>query len=163
VSKKNKKAVPTKATQGPISAKQKWKEPTLDAIEAVEGRLPLSWRFSHSDRDGPYSWGGLDAHEMYALMAKLPKFEQMAWDALLGAGCHPIPIPDLCAEAKARLSDLKYDDIDELMSFRISGPKRLWCMREGSLMRVLWWDVSHQVYPTEVDRADRLKRKRRSR
>jgi hypothetical protein len=162
MAKKNNKKVPSAATKGSPATK-KWKEPTLDAVEAVDGRLPLSWRFGHSDKGGPYSWLVLGAPEIHALMLRLPEFEFMTWDQLQAAGCHQISSSELCDEAKTRLRELEYDDIDELMAYRITGAKRMWCMKDGSLMRVLWWDPDHQVYPTEVDRADRIKRKRRSR
>ena len=50
--------------------------------------------------------------------------------------------------ARDRLQKLKLDDIDELMSFRISGKERVWSIRQlNNVMKVLWWDPNHEIYP----------------
>ena len=63
--------------------------------------------------------------------------------------------------ARDRLAEIGQDDLDELMSFRITGESRVWCIQDSAIMRVLWWDPHHGVYPIEKDKADRKKRRRR--
>lgn len=135
----------------------------MGAMEAVDGKLPLSWRFSHSDKSGPFGWSGVGQPELHEIMQKIPEFEMKTWDQLHAAGCHPIQVVALSPEARGRLAEINHDDEDALMSFHLTGQKRIWCIQQANLMRVLWWDPEHQVYPTEVDRADRKKRKLRSR
>lgn len=141
--------------------KQKWKEPRFARSEPDDGTAPLSWRFSAADRDGPFSWAAIDAGELKAVEVRLSEFEQRTWNDLLDAGCHPIETGRLSSEAQRRLREIEQDDIDDLMSFRITGPHRVWCIRQGYLMRVLWWDPAHQVYPTPIDRNDRKKLRNR--
>lgn len=128
---------------------------------AIEGR-PLAWRFSGRDGGGPYSWETLSEPSKFkAVLERLHEFETKQWSEIIDAGCHPIPKGQLCRDAQRRLSEIERDDLDELMSFRISGPERVWAIREQNIMRVLWWDPEHKVYPVEKDKADRRKRRNR--
>ncbi|MGV9006815.1 MAG: hypothetical protein ACOH1H_08780 [Brevundimonas sp.] len=138
------------ATPQPVK-KAKVSDPT------IEGQ-PLAWRFSGCDGDGPFSWAALvpgDKHR--AVLQRLAAFEAMTWEQIIATKSHQIPLASLGREAKERLKAIERDDEDELMSFRIAGAERVWCFKDGSLMRVLWWDPEHKVYPLEKDRADRKK------
>ncbi len=157
------KKVPDGAHNPNTASKRKWKDPGLGAMEPVDGKLPLAWRFSHCDKGGPFSWLKLSSNDISFIMRKIPEFETKSWDDLHLAKCHPIPVSQLEKDARNRLSEIEHDDLDLLMVFHLSGPKRLWCIQQGNLMRVLWWDPEHKVYKTERDRADRVKRKLRSR
>ena len=39
------------------------------------------------------------------------------------------------------------DDVDELYQLRVTGAERVWGIRSGPLLRLLWWDPNHEVYP----------------
>ncbi|GGK35401.1 hypothetical protein [Salinarimonas ramus] len=133
----------------------KYREPEIEG-------LPLAWRFSACDRDGPFSWIAFETADKFKeVIDRLHDFETKSWNDLLGAGCHPIEVYRLEKEARDRLRAIQRDDLDELMSFRVAGAHRLWCVRERNIMRILWWDPDHMVYRTEKDRADRTKRKRK--
>ena len=80
---------------------------------------------------------------------------------LRDTGSHPIPIAQLDKLARDRLSEIEQDDLDELFSLRLTGEKRIWCIRNEMVMRVLWWDPSHQVYPVAKDKDDRRKARRK--
>lgn len=162
MTKNKKKNVPANALREKAKPKKDWKEPTFGAMPAADGKLPLSWRFSHRDMGGPFGWATVSDSELTDVLGKLVEFETKTWDQLHAARCHPMSISVLEKPARDRLTELDLDDYDNLMSFHLSGPKRIWCVADGNLMRVLWWDPDHQAYLTEVDRADRLKRKRRS-
>lgn len=62
---------------------------------------------------------------------------------------HPIAVTGICKEARDRLTDIKRDDVDELMSFRLTGPNRVWCIQAGNIMRALWWDPEHKICPAK--------------
>lgn len=130
----------------------------------IEGH-PLSWRFYGADRSGPFSWGALvDPGKYKEVIERLSELEQKTWAQIKQGGNHSIEVSRLGKAARDRLIQIKKDDIDELMSIRITGANRVWVIRRpGSLhiMRVLWWDPDHTVYKTERDRADRRKRHRR--
>jgi hypothetical protein len=111
---------------------------------AIEG-YPLAWRFSGCDRDGPFSWAALDHGEPYKeMIERLHEFETKNWEEILQTGSHPIEVYKCEKAARDRLAAIDQDDIDELMSFRIAG-----CIKDRNIMRVLWWDPEHLVYPAQ--------------
>lgn len=122
---------------------------------------PLAWRFSGSDGGGPFAWTIVGDDKFREVIQKLAEFEGKNWNDIIKGGSHPIPVPDLSKEARDRLVAIERDDLDELMSLRLTGPNRVWCVRSGHIMRVFWWDEHHQVYPVPKDRGDRKKANRR--
>jgi hypothetical protein len=82
---------------------------------------------------------------------QLKSYSQRTWGEirLSHKRDHPIPCDQLCPRAQGRLRDLKLDDIDELWRFRFSNTRRLWGIKDGRLMKVVWWDPDHEVYPTQ--------------
>ena len=40
-------------------------------------------------------------------------------------------------------------ETDTLISLRVTGKKRIWGVRDGSVLHLLWWDPQHEVYPTK--------------
>lgn len=131
--------------------KAKFSEPGFD-----DGH-PLAWRFSGSDRGGPFRWMIPDDAKFRDVIEKLYEFEGKNWNEITRGGSHTIAVSDLCDAAKKRLEEIKRDDLDELLSLRLTGPNRVWCIKDGHIMRVLWWDAEHQVYPTPIDKNDREK------
>ena len=113
--------------------------------------LPLAWRFSGCDKGGPFSWAGLEHGPQFKeVMDRLHEFETKSWYEIAKTGSHPIQVYKCERAAKDRLMNINQDDIDELMSFRISGKKRVWCIKDRNIMRVLWWDPEHQVCPSHL-------------
>lgn len=111
-------------------------------------RSTLSWRFSNGDRSGNWAWTNLrDAVQYKRVIERLQEFESKNWNEIIVTGSHPIAVGDLVKSARSRLQQLKRDDIDELMSFRLSGGERVWCIRESNVMKVLWWDPHHEICP----------------
>lgn len=100
------------------------------------------------DVDGPYGWSRCDSHRDYFdILRRKKSFEGMTWAELGKGGSHHIDLKDLCKDAQNRLRALNLDDFDELYSLRITGKKRVWCFKDGRIMRVIWWDPDHQVCP----------------
>lgn len=135
--------------------KARFADPTFD-----DGH-PLAWRFSHSDREGPFAWNITDGTKYKEVLEKLYDFESKNWEEIKAGGSHPIALRKLCEDARKRLVEIQLDDLDELLSLRLSGPNRVWCIRNGHIVRVLWWDANHQVYPVLKDKADRRKLRNR--
>lgn len=110
--------------------------------------FPLAWRFSDCDRGGNWAWTNLQEPIQYKkVVERLQEFESKNWNEIERSGSHPIPIQDIVISAKNRLRELKMDDIDELMSFRLTGKQRVWCIKQSNVMKVLWWDPSHEICP----------------
>lgn len=123
----------------------------------IGGERPLSWRFSHRDANGPFGRHQIGPDDFHGVVTCLAEFEGKTWDQIIAAGSHKIECARLCDAARTRLVDIGHDDLDEIMSFHLTGASRVWCVHDGSIMRVLWWDPTHQVYPTPVDKANRKK------
>ena len=122
---------------------------------------PLGWRFSSRDREGPFGWAIGDHDKFREVIDKLAEFEGRTWSEITEAGSHIIGCSRLCDAARTRLREIELDDLDELVSLRLTGTNRVWCIQSGNIMRILWWDADHQVYPVLPDKADRAKLRRR--
>ena len=138
------------------------KKPIIADHEFEDGH-PLAWRFSHTDKGGPFAWNIQPLEKFHEVLNKLFEFESKNWNEITAGGSHPIQIERLCDVAKQRLIDIQRDDLDELLSLRLTGPNRVWCERRGHIVRLLWWDENHHVYPTPKDKGDRKKAARRNR
>lgn len=113
----------------------------------VEG--PLAWRFSACDRNGPWAWTSLEPAEKHKeVIERFHEFETKNPGEIRQTGSHSIQLSELIPEALQRLREIKQDDVDELMSFRINGRNRVWCIQDQSVMKVLWWDPDHEVCPS---------------
>ena len=109
---------------------------------------PLAWRFSECDRGGAWAWTKLSDPSRYKnVMEKLQEFEKKNWDEITRSGSHPIAVSRIEKQAQNRLRKIHKDDVDELMSFRLTGTRRDWCVRQLSVMKVLWWDPNHEICP----------------
>lgn len=158
MSKPGKKSKIAKSVVEPNPQKiPKWKEPTIGGDDH-----PLAWRFSSCDPEGPFCWSNITPPDkLREVMGKLHEFETKSWKELMDGGSHPIPTHKLEKVARDRLSEMDRDDIDELMSFRLTGTNRVWCIKSGHIMRVLWWDPDHLVYEVPKDPEDRRKKRNR--
>lgn len=82
----------------------------------------------------------------------------MTWGELLkaaggrknGNNHHQIDVAACCDEAQRRLQALHLDDIDQLFSLRLTGKWRLFGMKDGRVLRFLWCDQEHTVYPLKT-------------
>lgn len=114
----------------------------------IEGQ-PLCWRYSNADRNGPWSWSELvDPTEYKKVQEMLHNFEGLNWQQIIGTGSHPIQKNRLIKGAQDRLEELKLDDLEEIMSFRLEGDMRVFCIRDRNLMHVFWYDPKHEICPS---------------
>jgi len=82
-------------------------------------------------------------------LKRLGELETVPWNELHATGSHSIPVSKLIRKAQRRLESLKLDDFQEIYSLRMSGKKRLWGIRVGSILRFLWWDPEHKICPSK--------------
>jgi hypothetical protein len=90
------------------------------------------------------------------VMPKLVHFENQDWNTLVRevygpnkkTKHHNIQISKIIPEAQKRLKELKYDDIDELFSVRLTGKIRLWGFRKFNYFQLLWVDLNHEICPS---------------
>lgn len=110
-----------------------------------------SWRLACIELVDPFGWHTIDKDKIYEIRRKLADFETRTWNEILLLSQkqnHKVSIDRICKDARARLVERKQQDIDELVSLRLSGAERVWgILREGAL-ELLWWDPDHQVCPS---------------
>lgn len=112
----------------------------------IEG-MPMAWRFGSGDRGGLWAWTQCQ-DAAYEILTKLGEFEKLSFAELGRNGSHWVNAENICKEARDRLVKIEQDDVDQLFSFRLTNTCRVWCITEGNMMRVLWWDPQHTVWPT---------------
>jgi hypothetical protein len=94
----------------------------------------------------PFGWHVADTAVIHFIRTKLSNFETMTWsDITIKAKKqnHTVAAGMLCARAQKRLKDLKLDDLDGLLSLRLSGAQRVWGL--GDIRR--WCTDSLMVGP----------------
>lgn len=101
------------------------------------------------DSDQPNSHG--DASFVY-VAERLSEQEKRPWVEIESNRWrdHPVAVSHLIRNARARLNELKQDDVDELWRLRFAAKERLWGIRVGDVFRVLWWDPHHVVAPSTL-------------
>lgn len=111
--------------------------------------LPL-WAFVIVDLGVPWCWSRMDGATIAEVLGRLKHFESMTWSEIeAGTGSHLIrDHGGLSKAARDRLQEIEQDDTDTLFSLRIGGKSRIFGIREGGVLRILWWDPEHEIYPS---------------
>jgi hypothetical protein len=110
-----------------------------------------AWRLASLEMVDKWGWHSLDTEKLKDIHAKLSGFESMTWNEILVNAKkqnHSVQVSNLSNEAKSRLQIIKQDDVDELVSLRVSGKERIWGIRENEVLNILWWDPDHEVCPS---------------
>ena len=69
-----------------------------------------------------------------------------------GTNSHLVSVEKLMPEARRRLADLRlwedlWEDLEELLSLRLTGKRRVWGILVGHSLKLLWYDPRHEVCP----------------
>ena len=118
--------------------------------EVNSGQETPVWRFSLLDWDGPWGWRNVDTSKWQEILQKLGNFETRTWaDIKRDGNNHAVLIQNSPnSEVPKRLAEIHLDDIDELFSLRLSGKERVWGILENYILKILWWDPNHEVWPS---------------
>ena len=92
----------------------------------------------------------MDGELLLYLHGKLKSFEAMTWGEILNRNNHLVPVDSLSKAAYDRLCALHLDDLEELLSLRLSGKERIWGILEHNVVTLLWWDPEHLVCPSKL-------------
>ena len=110
------------------------------------------WRVGLVQLAEPWGWHGLNGNEFRELHGRLAEFESKTWKQILVDEAyrnHEVEQWQVCKEAQDRLRVLQLDDVERLLSLRVSAKERVWGIRDHNVMHLLWWDPEHLVYPVE--------------
>ena len=116
---------------------------------SMEKEKKPGWHFGTIDWDGNWGWGDIKREQMEKVVRYLGSIEQNTWHEIIGGKNHSIPVQDIHKDAKKRLLKIKQDDIDDLISLRIEGKYRIWGIIDRNILKILWHDPNHTVYPVE--------------
>ncbi|RKZ64279.1 MAG: hypothetical protein DRQ99_15740 [Candidatus Parabeggiatoa sp. nov. 3] len=110
-----------------------------------------AWQFNEIDWAGPWGWHQLAAQKWQEILTKLGYFETRTWADIKSDGNnHAVDIQNTPnPEVLKRLAEIHQDDIDELFSLRLSGKERLWGILDNHILKILWWDANHDVWPSK--------------
>jgi hypothetical protein len=106
------------------------------------------FRAEQMDMDGPWGWRKFDSPQLQEMLQKIFESQKLTWQDLRTNGSHLVNRQDLCSEAQKRLLEIQKEDLDDLFSLRLSGRKRIWGIKEGNVLWLLWWDPAHEVCPS---------------
>lgn len=96
----------------------------------------------------PFGWHQVDGASLFSIREKLRNFETMTLGQILGRNHHRVSVELLCKDARDRLEALHLDDVEELLSLRLTGIERVWGILEHNIIILLWWDPKHLVCPS---------------
>ena len=130
--------------RNPSTRKKARSDPQLTAQDKT-----IMWELSAIDANGQWGWNQVNCTFFFKnIWKKMRGFETMTWDEILGTNHHAIAVRDIITPAQKRLQELGHDDVDELVSFRLTGKQRLWAIRLRNESRLLWWDPNHEICPS---------------
>lgn len=128
------------------------KTPRLGADpESFHKRAP-SWRVQKLEMVDPFGWHAVDRDTANYIKGKLGEFETMTWGVILNSrNNHNVSVEKICKDAQERLTALRQDDIEEVLSLRLSGKHRIWGILSEGVCTLLWWDPEHRICPSLRD------------
>lgn len=104
------------------------------------------WKVAIMDKDAHVlGWQQCSKKRWFEILDNLGEYEKLTFAELGAQGCHPVPQERMKPDALARMRELKLDQVESLYSLRIMKKIRVWCLREGNLMYLLWYDPEHRV------------------
>lgn len=127
------------------------KTPKSEPLPNISERHP-SWQIALLQMVNPWGWHILEKTKVAEIQTKLAEFEKKPWSEILGKNHkqnHKIKVIDLHNEAQKRLTDIGQDDIDKVVSLRLSGKERVYGILDGEVLRLLWWDPGHEICPSK--------------
>jgi hypothetical protein len=101
------------------------------------------------DLEGPWGWKRVEGQDLLQIQCRLASFEQMTWREIDSdaRSCGLMPVEIIAADAQKRLVAIGQEDIPALYKLRITKRGRVWGVRDRHVLRLLWWDPEHTVYP----------------
>ena len=124
------------------------KQPRV-AVEPGDFRSTPTWSFAQCDFGGPFGWGTAEQSDLLRVFKHLGHLEKSTLSEIFGERHRKNhqPRPDqLGKTARNRLQELGLAP-ERLISLRLTGAGRIWLVREGTILALLWWDPHHLVWP----------------
>ena len=139
-----------KAKNQPAIQKESRRRPYHDPSST--NSQTIVWKLGNLDKGGEWSFRGISDQEWWNdILPKLKGFESMTWAAIMsavggkskGTNSHPVKYENLSRNAQKRLKEIGQNDVSELFSLRLSGTKRIYGIRDGRALKLIWYDRDH--------------------
>lgn len=129
------------------------RQPKLGGDPDSLDRETIAWQFRRIDQ-GHDRWGlGLSTRAKIwrRILQSLIAFEGLTWAEIKqqsggrnhGTNHHSLMIDELAPAARRRLNELHLDQYDKVFSLRLGNTVRLYGVREGRVMQLVWYDPHH--------------------
>lgn len=132
----------TRAEQPTGRKKPQWAEDP----SGTDGMTPL-WSFARGDFNGPWPPTGEQFGKV--VIPKLAEYETHRWADIQrathghrGSKSHQIEVTKFEKDPRDRLAEIHVDE-DSLFSLRLSGKQRVYGIRRGRVLEILWYDPDH--------------------
>jgi hypothetical protein len=127
------------------------KKPRADSsLKSSANENPV-WHIGLLDTSGPWGWNKVEKAFFFSeIFPKIKNFETMVWSEILNRNNHEVLVSQISKKAQKRLEEIKLDDVDQLVSLRLMGEQRLWGIKVSNILKILWWDPNHEVYPSKL-------------
>ena len=116
----------------------------------------ISWGFEFLDLDGSWAIDFLSKDWNNQILPKLQKLETNTWQEILNASGskkkgrgnnnHNVKVEKIIPKAQKRLKEIRKNDIDEIFSLRLGSQKRIWGIRDGRVLKLIWYDPIHEIH-----------------
>lgn len=110
--------------------------------------LHPDFKADQMDNNGPWGWDDIGSSQLQELFQKIFESQKLTWQNLRDNGSHFVDRESLSSDAQKRLTEIQQEDLDQLFSLRITGRKRIWGIKEGNILWLLWWDPTHEICPS---------------
>lgn len=112
--------------------------------------LPVRFRIYQMDLEGPWGWTEIPKDQIKEIFEKLGQFESIKWGELNSMGKsnksgsmhHSIDVNRLSISAQSRLEYLNFNG-EEVYSLRLNSTRRIYGLRDGQWLNLLWYDPNH--------------------
>lgn len=151
--KKLKRSPRSSGTKNPCSSEKPSSEkmPRRGSEPQSSDHETIVWHLNAISKDSQWGWTKVKGNEFWKNIAKkMSNFESMTWaDIKRNGDNHSVSIGQICSDARKWLREKRLEDNDELFSLHLAGKQRIWGIRDGRVLKVLWWDPNHTVYPVQ--------------
>lgn len=112
----------------------------------------IAWQFHRMDDDHEqWGWDLLRAPQWKQVLIHLKHFEGLTWAKIKeaaggkthGTNNHSLKITELNSSARKRIQYLHLEQYDTIFSLRMAATIRIYGIRDGRVMRLLWYDPVH--------------------
>lgn len=127
------------------------KQPRIDEAPSDFYKMTPAWRINRLETVSRWGWYEVPSAIILEVHQKLSDFESMTWGEILVAAKkqnHSIPVEEICKDARRRLDEIGYGDLESLISLRLEGRRRVWGVMNNGALTLLWLDENHEICPS---------------